>query len=105
MYTKNQPNLFKDPKRSEAFESLRESDTIKSIKKIGSFDGKPNGLLNLWRLHANSYDMYVALIVDGHVIVEVNLRCDDHALVKPYLEVLKDEARSVRIIRNGGSHN
>ena len=102
MYTKDRLEFYKNPRSSVAFESLRESDTIKSIKKIESFDAKPNGMLKLWHLHADSYDMYVVLIVEGHVIVEVNLRCDDHALIKPYLKVLKEEARSVRIIRHAG---
>ena len=101
-YNANRPEWMEDPKYTFAFETLRESSPIRSIKKVGSFSGKPNGKLKLWRLHADSYDMYVVLIVDGHVNVEVNLRCDDRKLLQQCLKVLKEEARSVRIIRQAG---
>ena len=96
------PEWTPSPKYTFAFESLRESSPIKSIKKVGSFDGKQNGRLNLWHLDGDSYDVYVVLIVDGHVSVELSLRCDDPKLLKRYLSVLKDEARSVHILRHNG---
>jgi hypothetical protein len=99
-YKKGHPEWTPSPKYTFAYESLRESSHIKSIEKVASFDGGQNGRLNLWHLDGDSYDVYIILIVDDHVTVELNLRCDDPKVVKQYLKVLKEEARSIQIIRH-----
>jgi hypothetical protein len=99
MYKKAHPEWIPSPKYTFAFESLRESSPIRSIEKVGSFDGEKTGQLNLWQVHGDAYDVYIVLISEGHITVELSLRCDDKNLLKRYLVVLKDTARSVQIIR------
>jgi hypothetical protein len=67
-----------------------------------SFDGKQNGRLTLWRVHGDMYDLDITEVISGKVWVDLSLRCDDPKLLKQYLELLKEKACSVRIIRYAG---
>ncbi len=89
----------KDPRNSECAVHLRQAANITKVKKVESFDGGENGKLSVWRLHTIACDVYVVLIVKGHVEVDICLRCEDASRLKPYLADLKQVARSVRILK------
>ncbi|MGH8094088.1 MAG: hypothetical protein ACREIF_11545 [Chthoniobacterales bacterium] len=89
-----------DPKGTIAVGNMETAAPISSIKRVEYFDGKHNGRLALWRAHNRQYDVYVTIVVSGNVWVDLCLRCDDPKLLKTYLKLLKDEARSVRITRD-----
>ena len=69
-----------------------------TVRKIETFDGKQNGKLTLWRLR-KSYDTYDVIMTSGPCWAELWLRCDDSKLLKQCLNVLKGEARTLRIVR------
>ncbi len=88
-----------DPVGTRVVGNMRPAGRIRSVRKIGSFDGKQNGRLVLWLVHGDQYDVYITKVISGNAWVDLSLRCDDPKLLKQYLGVLKEEARSVQIIR------
>jgi hypothetical protein len=78
---------------------MRAACDIRALKKIDVFDGKRNGRLTLWQVNCEMYDLYITKVISGNVWVDASLRCDDHELLERNLRVLREEARSVRIIR------
>jgi hypothetical protein len=74
---------------------------IKELKLIETFDAGVNGTLDVWRFRTYNRNYLLVLIVqpdtEGRTEVDAYLSADDVAQLMPYLNSLKEVARSIRI--------
>jgi len=75
---------------------------IEELKLIESFDAGANGKLDMWRFRTYNRHYLLVLIVqpntEGRTEVDAYLSADDVAQLMPYLNSLKEVARSIRIV-------
>ena|SRR5262245_34063699 len=75
---------------------------INELKHIELFDAGVNGRLRIWRFRTYNRYYLLALIVqpdnEGRTEVDVYLSSKDPAQLMPYLNSLKEVARSIRIV-------
>jgi hypothetical protein len=75
---------------------------IQELKLIGSFDAGVNGKLDVWRFRTYDRNYLLVLIVqpdsEGRTEVDAYLSAKDVAQLMPYLNSLKEVARSIRVV-------
>jgi hypothetical protein len=75
---------------------------IKELKHIESFDAGANGILDVWQFHTYNRNYLLVLIVqpdtEGRTEVDVYLSSKDPGQLMPYLNSLKEAARSIRVV-------
>jgi hypothetical protein len=75
---------------------------IEELKFIEKFDAGVNGKLDVWRFRTYNRNYLLVLIVqpdsDGRTEVDAYLSAKDVARLMPYLNSLKEVARSIRVV-------
>jgi hypothetical protein len=75
---------------------------ITELKRISSFDARPNGPLDVWLIRTDIRNYLLVVMVqpdnEGRTEVDIYLSSKDVAQLMPYLNSLKEVARSIRVV-------